>query len=322
MKTFLPDISAITGNFKNFKYQLGTRVENTNLKINSLSLNRQYTFNYTDFFPSANIIYNINGNSIGFDFSRKIIRPDYNMLNPFLNTANPTYYLQGNPFLKPAYIYQFQAKYIKNWNNDNMNIVSVFSSITNNLFASVVLNDTANILLETGANYLSYKSFGLQMSSQNKINDWLNLSSNATIINVSYKSNIPQTGNFPTSTYLSANVNANILVNKEPLFRISGNLITEHRYGQFTFKNTGGLDLSINKKIIGDKFSASLTLTDVFNTQNNTIVIYNPSYNSIMKTKPITRYLYLSLKYSFGKDTKKSKQSNNQLEENNRAKNL
>lgn len=305
------------GSIKKLKYQIGIRVENTFVKIISPSLNRTYNLNYLNYFPSLSLIYPNNSGSFGLDIARKIQRPTYNMLNPFLNKANPSYYLQGNPFLKPAFINQIQFKYIQNWNKTNMTMFSMFATQTDNLFAAIVKPYGDNILLETGENYLKITSFGSSIFNQSKIADWWSLNSNITFITAQYRSSIPQTGAFPRTTYFLSNTTNQFSIERGVALQIGFNFTSKYRYGQFLLGDNGRIDIGASKKIFKNKGSIFLTISDVLNTDRNRIGIINPSYSSTVKTKNQTRGLTLRLQYNFGK-TKSTLENKKQLEENNR----
>ena len=56
--------------------------------------------NYTDFFPSAMISYNLNSNNtFNLTYARRIDRPSYQDLNPFEVKLDELTYWKGNAFL-------------------------------------------------------------------------------------------------------------------------------------------------------------------------------------------------------------------------------
>lgn len=305
------------GSIKKLKYQIGIRVENTSVEIVSPSLNKTYNLKYLNFFPALSLIYPNKRGSFGLDLARKIQRPAYHMLNPFLNKANPSYYLQGNPFLTPAFINQVQFKYIQNRNKTNMTMFSVFATQTDNLFAAIVKQYDENILLETGENYLKITSFGASIFSQNKIAEWWSLNANITFITAQYKSSISQTGTFPRTTYFLSNAINQFNIKEGLSLQIEFNFTSKYRYGQFLLGNNGKVDIGASKKMLKNKGVLSLTISDILNTDRNRIGIKNPSYSSTIKTKNQTRALTLRLQYNFGK-TKSAIANKKQLEENNR----
>ena len=57
---------------------------------------------YNTFVPSLFLSRKLNDrNSIRLSYSKRINRPDYRELNPFVNTTDPNNFTSGNPYLKP-----------------------------------------------------------------------------------------------------------------------------------------------------------------------------------------------------------------------------
>ncbi|HEU0065149.1 MAG TPA: TonB-dependent receptor, partial [Flavisolibacter sp.] len=104
--------------FKGFMIQGGLRVENTTSEGRSNGLkyspngyiNYDSSFNrsYTDLFPSAAITFNKNPMSqLGFTYSRRIDRPNYQDLNPFEFKLDEYTFMKGNINLRPQYTNSF-----------------------------------------------------------------------------------------------------------------------------------------------------------------------------------------------------------------------
>ncbi len=98
--------------------QLGLRVENTNTKGhqlgNAMVPSSTYTNHYTGLFPSLFINYKMDSvgkNTISIAFTRRINRPNYQQLNPFMVFIDQYSYSTGNPYLQPAYNYYIELNY-------------------------------------------------------------------------------------------------------------------------------------------------------------------------------------------------------------------
>jgi hypothetical protein len=61
--------------------------------------------NYLSWFPSGGLTYQATRTSLwSLNYSRRINRPDYNVLNPFNNRISELSYEKGNPFLSPEIV--------------------------------------------------------------------------------------------------------------------------------------------------------------------------------------------------------------------------
>lgn len=96
--------------FKRLSVQLGLRFENTVSKGHQLGNVQKpdsvFKRNYNGLFPTVYLQYKLDtaGNQqISLNYGRRIDRPYYEDLNPFLAPLDKFTYYTGNPFLRPAY---------------------------------------------------------------------------------------------------------------------------------------------------------------------------------------------------------------------------
>jgi hypothetical protein len=98
--------------------QFGLRIENTNTKGNQLGnaivVNSINANHYTGLFPSLFLSYKLDSvgkNILSINFSRRINRPNYQQLNPFISFIDQYSYNTGNPYLGPAFNYYTELSY-------------------------------------------------------------------------------------------------------------------------------------------------------------------------------------------------------------------
>ncbi|TDO22343.1 outer membrane beta-barrel protein [Pedobacter duraquae] len=95
---------------KRLSMQLGLRLENTvsdgHQYGNAVKPDSAFRRTYTGLFPTAYLSYKLDSmsnNQIGLNYGRRIDRPYYQDLNPFLSPLDKFTFYVGNPFLRPAY---------------------------------------------------------------------------------------------------------------------------------------------------------------------------------------------------------------------------
>ncbi|WP_243349498.1 outer membrane beta-barrel protein [Parabacteroides sp. FAFU027] len=97
----------LSRNFKKGNLKVGTRGEFSYVTINTTNTNKFFSL-----LPYANGQYKINDrNSIKLNYSRRVIRPSRNQLNPFVSYVDSLTISQGNINLVPAYRDNFQLTY-------------------------------------------------------------------------------------------------------------------------------------------------------------------------------------------------------------------
>ncbi|WP_266364893.1 TonB dependent receptor [Tellurirhabdus rosea] len=92
--------------------QAGLRLEATDSRGNSITMNRIVDRQYVNLFPSLFVTRNLGkDHQLRYSYSRRIDRPSYFDLNPFIYVMDVYTYREGNPFLKPQYTNAFELAY-------------------------------------------------------------------------------------------------------------------------------------------------------------------------------------------------------------------
>jgi hypothetical protein len=137
--------------WKKFSLQAGVRAENTYYKGNSVTLNQVRDSSYLNLFPSVFITYRMNDNNVfNVSFSRRINRPSYQSLNPFIDFIDPFTQFEGNPNLKPSFTQSYEVKHsYKNFLYSTLSYSYTKAQTTNIILqdknTGAVRNLTANV---------------------------------------------------------------------------------------------------------------------------------------------------------------------------------
>lgn len=307
------NINALYGNFQKviskFSFQLGLRAEHTYTQGKSVTLNNTVNRSYLSLFPSLFTAYKINEhNTLKFSYSRRLDRPRYDQLNPFIIVLDPYSYATGNPHLQPQFTnavelgYRFKT-YSINFNysrtdrliteltipddstkitrtiNTNLNYVDDFST-TVYIFQSVkkVWQINAQMIL-------FYKHF----SDNNLLGGQLNASRWMYYMNISNNFTLPKKWGIELSVWYMSPFVEGIVVGKNHRFSVSA---------------------GIQKTFLKDKARIKLNMSDIFLTSflygyvdyQNVQLTFHPRHTS--------RRLMLTFSYNFGSQTVKTNQRN------------
>lgn len=90
-----------------FSTNIGMRLETAHLKGNQTSLLERFGNTKTDIFPTLGFSFNIprGYQNISIDLGRRILRPYYDYLNPYIIWSSENTYRVGNPHLQPEYLW-------------------------------------------------------------------------------------------------------------------------------------------------------------------------------------------------------------------------
>jgi hypothetical protein len=136
--------------WKRWGAQAGMRIENTNIQGrqpgNTAIAPSLFTRSYTQAFPTVFLSYRMDsaGNhTLSWNLGRRVNRPNYQQLNPFIAFENSYTYSTGNPNLKPQTNYRTELKYqYKQWlglglqYNWFKDIIFTMSDVVDNIYIS------------------------------------------------------------------------------------------------------------------------------------------------------------------------------------------
>lgn len=295
----------------------GLRVEHTWSKGNSITTSKVVKRSYTDLFPTFFVQQKLNEkNSIGLSYNRRIDRPKYDQLNPFVFYVDEYTSRVGNPFLNPEYSQNLSVNY--SWNN------MVFTEVTYTHTDDIVVeilnqDDVTNAITQTPENLTSLNSFTFTSSLNVSPVKWWRSSNNISAYYNSYKktdSNQDET-NSKLSTYI--NSSNSIILPKGFTFEVMGWYQSPLAYGMFQVKEQYSVNLGIQKAFLSGKARVKLSVDDIFDTMRSRVTSKYGNLNFNAYHKWNSQKVGISFSYRFGKDNlKPSRQRRTGLEDESR----
>jgi hypothetical protein len=155
---------------KKWSWQAGLRVEETNSLGKQNTSNQKFNKSYIQVFPTLYISYAPDEkHGFGFSYGRRIDRPNYLDLNPFLYLLDQYTYRKGNPDLKPFFSNQLELDYNFKRNFHADLDYGKETGVIDNLFTQ---NDSTRILIQSFANLNSLSTIALNVSYDLAIKKW------------------------------------------------------------------------------------------------------------------------------------------------------
>lgn len=302
---------------KKFNFQAGLRVENTvsdgQLYALVPSNNQQVKRNYTDYFPSGGVTYQVNAkNSLALTYSKRIERPNYQSLNPFEYQLDELSFFKGNPFLKPQY-------------TDNIKLSHTFNYKLNTSFTYTYINDFFAQVIEytgTSRSFLNTKNVANQqvlnigISYPFDVTGWWSVYASVNGYQSKYISTDPS---FTSVTQETLNVYGqnNFKLPAGLNLEISGWYNSPSVWGgTFRTKSIGSLDAAIQKQFFKKKLTARLAVSDIFYTSPWYGITKVSGFRNQANGGNDSRQLRFNLSYNFGNDAiKKSRERKTGLED-------
>ena len=140
--------------------QLGLRAEQTIAQGDQKTTNEQFKRNYIQLFPTAYVQYAANEtNSFVLNYGKRIRRPDYQSLNPFVEFLDRYTYEQGNPYLKPQFSHNIEFSHTyKGFLTTTLN----YTKTTDIIQQVLIQDDAKNETFVKQDNIATQQQIGLQ----------------------------------------------------------------------------------------------------------------------------------------------------------------
>lgn len=312
-------------NYKRFSFQTGLRVENTESKGNQLGNIEQpaskFKRNYTNLFPTVYVQYkldSIGDNSLVINYGRRINRPYFQDLNPFVSPLDRFTFYSGNPFLNPSFANNYELSY---------RYKSIFSTTlsygasTDDINETIEIND--GIYYSRPGNIGKSEFFSLNASLQLELNKWWSTNIYNEVTHTRYKSKLYTEDLESSGTFWSININNSFKFQKGWSAELSGNYHTDIISAQFVILSRSSINIGVQKKILQDKATIKLSGNDIFYSNLNNGIIRNlQNTEANWRNKLDSRFVALTFTYSFGKSfaPKKQYDANGAESEKNRVK--
>lgn len=297
-------------------WRAGLRYELTDYKANQLGntvvKDSAFHKNYGSLFPSGFASYNLDSNnSFTLRFGRRIDRPQFQNLNPFLVTINKYTFEGGNPFIKPQYTWNIEMihtyKQILSTSVSYSYLKDYFSQIF--IIDSNSSNVNKNIIIYTRGNVGTFHNIGLTVSFQLPITKWWNLTSVAI-----YNHKIIQ--GFVYAPIRVSIDQLNVSLNNQFRFKngwaaeLSGYYLSNSQIDlQESLTPQGEMGAGISKQILQNKGTLRLNIRDIFYTQNYSGYSKFQNSDEPFEVKWDSRVIRLTFNWRFGKAMKAIKRS-------------
>jgi hypothetical protein len=135
--------AGIKVSFKNkkIKYSFGTAAGFTNFDLKDITLDKTYTRNFTNMFPTGNFQYTYKANhSLSVRYDGKTVQPTIGQLQQLRNNNNPLNEYIGNPFLKQSFRHNTSINHNSyNFINDLWSYQSININLTENAITNSIL---------------------------------------------------------------------------------------------------------------------------------------------------------------------------------------
>lgn len=287
--------------FNRFKAQAGLRLEKAYQIPNLISDSIRIVNDYFNFFPSAHLRYELQPKSeLSISYSRRIKRASAGELNPFTNYSDPYNLQRGNPYLNPEFIHSFDFSYSLEKKKLTVSSALFYRSANDVIsrFKEFYPNNTSAV---TYLNIAQTKSLGaeliLMMKPINGLRTTVSYNGNYTWY-YSNDSLIPNRQGFNHNVKWNTSYE---FWKKTATVQLSVNYNGPRVTVQGIAQRRGPVDLAFEKKLANGNWTIGTRVTDIFNRQGFYFIVDRPGIYQTGEFKWLTRRVYVSAVYKFGK---------------------
>jgi iron complex outermembrane recepter protein len=298
---------------KKLSMQAGLRYEYTDARGDQVTSNIQFNNNYGQLFPTLYLSYNLNEkNMLSANFGRRIMRPQYRNLNPFVFIVDKYTYQKGNPYLQP----QFSNNIELSHTYAGMLTTTLNYSATSGVISEVIeQNETTKETFLIRKNIASRKQYGLSVNFYKPLTKWLTISMNANVFNNRFKGIVNDTlinlsvnsGNFSGAiqTKLGKGWDA----------EINGFYNTRGVDGVMVYKSMGMFTIAVSKSVLKNQGKITFNYRDPFKLQRFNGTTKYGTVDATINSRWENSILNLTFNYRFGKSFKTNKRSSGSASE-------
>ncbi len=279
--------------------EAGLRAEDTRTRSNSLTTPHNVNRRYLDFFPAFSLGHELNGHhKLNLSFSRRINRPLYEDLNPFLYFLDQYNFREGNPYLRPEYTSTAEIGHVY---REKFSTTASYTHVKDIFLAFQKQDDLTGVTVQSKKNLNSQETVALEFAADLSPRKWWNTSFTVQ-------------GSYMHFTYFS---DGNTLDKHSPFYtadlinsfsfkkELNAELIFKYEsatnYGLFDFEPYYGLDLSLSRTLLKKRASIRFSVTDILNTRCNRYSTLYQNLNVQGEEKAESRVARITFNYRFGK---------------------
>lgn len=302
--------------WKKLQLLLGVRAEETVLNGHNSHSDVVVQDRYFNLFPTVSFSYTAAENhELQLNLGRRIDRPAFDDLNPFIYYRDQYAFYQGNPALQPQYGNSAELSY--SFKGAIVNSVS-YERIDHVMLDHTFQNDTTKIFIETVRNMNFQQSFTYSLFIRKDIRSWWSLTFSGNLFFAAFKGDIRGVPFHTQTTSCFANLQNTFALpqhtNLELLVMYRGPKIS----GITQINSVWMVSLAVKKTFFNEKLSCTIGAEDLFHTMKfHTHARFdNQDWNFYMQYD--SQRVNVSLSYNFGRVKAEERDSTSNEEEKER----
>ncbi|MEI7470905.1 MAG: outer membrane beta-barrel family protein [Chitinophagaceae bacterium] len=254
--------------FQKLSMQLGVRVESSKYDGNLISKAKTFTNSYPfSMFPSAFFSYKINDKQdMQLNYSRKINRPNFFQIIPFIDYTDSLNLSKGNPDLIPEFTNLMELSYSNQFKPGNTFLTTLYFRNTNDLITRYQSKEknpnpakTDSVIMSSYINATRSYTYGMELTGKNKLANWWDLTTNINVFNSTIDAANIAGGSSNSQWSWFAKINNNFKLPKNYSIQLSGDYTAKTLLPPGSSGGRGGMGGGMGGMMGGGGFGQSQT---------------------------------------------------------------
>ncbi len=277
----------VSQQYKKIGYKVGLRAESSDFRGELSVTGEEFKVQYPiSLFLSAFLSYKLTEKQfLQLNYSRRVNRPNFFQIVPFVDSTDVFNMSKGNSGLKPEFTDNIELQYLNNFSKKNTLLASVYYKYTDNLITRYIEQANDGNLINTYINANSSYSTGVELISTNGIKNWLDITTSLNLYNSKINSSAYQsyTSSARWAWYGKLNLMfklpAQFSVQVTGIYQSKSNvpvIESERMWGPNPAQSSSqgyldsywAVDLSVRKTLLDRKLILSLSFSDIFRSKH------------------------------------------------------
>ncbi len=281
-------------------YQIGLRLENTNITGNQVTTDTSFERHYTDLFPTAFISKKWGAkekHAIRVSYSRRIDRPNYEDLNPFREFLDKYTYEQGNPNLTPQYSNNFDLNYTF---MGSISVGTNYSKTTDVITFTLKQDDVLKQSFVTRQNLATLENYGVSLNVPVPVQKWWFVNASANFFVNRYQGELLGSQLDVKIPVLNLNIQNRFTLPNDWSAEVSGWYVSKASEGLVIGEAMYAVNAGISKQLLDKKLTLRLNAQDIFRTQRFSGRQKYQNLDILVKGRQDSQQVRFTATYRFG----------------------
>ncbi|MFD2570805.1 TonB-dependent receptor domain-containing protein [Spirosoma soli] len=302
-------VYAIVGNkIRKFSYQAGVRGEWTGVTTTLKQTNDVNPRQYANLFPSVHVTYDLpHQHALQVSFSRRVRRPQYNDLSPFMTYSDSRNFFSGNPDLNPEFTNSFDIGHVKYVGKGSISSSLYYRYTTGKIVRIRRVDEQGNSTTRP-ENLATEDSYGAEFTSSYAFYPWWKLDGSLNFFRaITNGNNLDDSYQSDTYSWF-ARTTSRFTFWQTTDFQLRANYEAPQQTPQGRRQAIATLDLSVSRDILNKNGTLTLNVLDVFNSRRYRSITQGENFYTENNSQGRLRQINLTFNYRLRQAKKKVKE--------------